>query len=54
MDIDNRLLPVVDKISFASRYKSLCESHSNFDERLKDYDKDSIKLFYESKSLEVS
>lgn len=54
IDIDNRLLPVLDKISFASRYEALCESYSNFDGRLKDYDKNSIKVFYESKGLEAS
>jgi len=54
MDIHSSLVPILQQINFASRYKSLCERYSDFNGRLKEYDRDKIQDFYEGKGLKVS
>lgn len=54
MDVHPILVPVLKDIRFASRYTSLCEKYCDFKERLKDYDRDQIRVFYEQKGLKVS
>jgi len=54
MDIHPDILPVLQQINFASRYKSLCDRYSNFNGRLKQYDRDLIQEFYNKKGLKAS
>jgi len=54
MDVHPILVPVLKDIHFSSRYISLCEEYSDFKERLKDYDRNQIRVFYEQKGLKVS
>ncbi len=54
MDIDQRLIPALQKVQFASRYFKLCKRYSDFDNSLDDYDKSIIKAFFEKKGIKVS
>ena len=54
MDIDIRLVPILQKIQFASRYFELCRKHSDFEGSLNDYDKAVIKSILEDKGVKVS
>ena len=54
MDIHPDIVPILQQIHFASRYKSLCDRYSNFNGRLKEYDRDLIQEFYDKKSLKAS
>jgi len=53
MDIDKRLMLVLQEIDFANRYKLLCEKHSDFDNRLVKYDKTIINEIYARNGLKT-
>jgi hypothetical protein len=54
MDINKSLIPILEKINFASRYNDLCKKHSDFDKSLNEYDKLLIQTFLESNGVKVS
>lgn len=53
MKIDERLIPLFEKINFANRYITLCKNYNNFDSRLIDCDVNIVKEVYESHELPV-
>lgn len=53
MNIDDRLIPLFEKINFADRYINLCKSYNNFDSRLVNCDINIVKEVYENHELPV-
>ncbi|APU11804.1 hypothetical protein A5M85_16405 [Cellulophaga lytica] len=54
MNINIKLVPILQKIQFASRYFELCRKHSDFEGAIDDYDKTVIKRTLENKGLKIS
>lgn len=54
MDIHESLVPILQEINFASRYKEICEKHSDFDNSMNDHNRYFIKDYLESKKIKVA
>ena len=53
MKIDERLIPLFEKIDFANQYVSLCKKYNDFDNRLINNDANIIKEVFEEFHLPV-
>ncbi len=53
MSLDNRLIPILESIDFACRYKELCDEFNDFKSRAIKYDLKLIEEFYQEKGLKV-
>ncbi len=54
MDIHESLVPILQEINFANRYKAICEKHSDFENSMNDYNRDFIKDYVTSKGIKVA
>lgn len=53
MNLNNKLIPILEKINFGCRYKELCDEYCDFKNRLSKYDLDIIENFYKENELNV-
>lgn len=54
MNIHESLVPILQGINFANRYKVICEKHSDFDNSMSDYDREFIRDYVLSKGIKVT
>lgn len=54
MNIDARLVPVLNQINFGQRYKEICQSFSDFDNRLIQGYNQNLEEYFEEKRIKAA